>query len=266
MHGVFSAVVTGHCLAFFFTKHPNKQSCRERLLFLEHLTKGFTSNETPDIPVTEICRGSLQRWICKLGRTRETEIVDGRGELPTLPLRFHEGFEILDNERAESGDVVLVGDGEDIDVERQVLVENIIDHIIVRKIVEVPNGGPNGFDIIVVAQIDLAARRDFEIACEGFVEVFAVGGEDALVGVDLLVVELDFHVRETAVEVEIVVACLDLFPRRAGHDDNGCVAGSQRECDGARFGCRWEEMEVDGGLNAKCTLAGNLQERVLYLS
>ena len=128
--------------------------------------------------------------------------------------------EVRDDLRAQAGDVVLVGDDEDVHTEDQVFVGRVAfrDLLGVRQVIDVADHSVNSFGIIVVTEVDIFASGDLSrlsVLCwrdqvwetywkqagKSFAEVSRLVREDSLVCEDMLAVEFDSDVGQITVAV-----------------------------------------------------------------
>jgi len=88
-------------------------------VFVDHLDKAVVMHELGWISREEVCDGNLQGRVGQMDRLWATELLHALNKIFGSPMKLETQDELRDDLFAETWDVVLVGNDEDIHVEEQ---------------------------------------------------------------------------------------------------------------------------------------------------
>jgi hypothetical protein len=106
----------------FISQESCEQTACKRLVLFNHLDKRVLSDQLTKVVGTESSCSSLEGLVGDLTGRRPCKPLDAGREGLAFPVRLHKAFELLDDQWAKRSNVVLIGGGEDGDMEEKVLV------------------------------------------------------------------------------------------------------------------------------------------------
>lgn len=104
---------------------------------------------------------------------QDRKVFDTSDKLFRSPGRQRKDAKIGDDFLAKPSNIVLISDNEDIQAEDSIFLGlgGICDLLGVRQVVDVTHHGMNGFGMVIVSKVNLAASRDLsKVSVSPFVE------------------------------------------------------------------------------------------------